>query len=149
MQEKEENCITAHQRPILGNAVPDQKKPNEEYESLQAHICQLLPGSLIISQAAGYLQPAACSSRRSFRRFLARPEKASSCLALPSLLQQLGGGSRPPPIRLQCVCSQPQQTNQQTTWTNIIFHPICSHFWKTSPDTELELDFKMVTKDEL
>ena len=90
MQEKEENCITAHQRPILGNAVPDQKKPNEEYESLQAHICQLLPGSLIISQAAGYLQPAAPDARSAvFWRDPRKPQAAWH--SLPSCSSWVGG----------------------------------------------------------
>ena len=106
MQEREQNCTTAHQRPILGATIPHQKKP-QQYESLQKalHIFSGVncpPGHSFHRPAVGL--PAICSlhslhtSRRSFRRFLARPEKA--LLALPPPAAGSGAQSRPRPTSL-------------------------------------------------
>ena len=90
------NCMTAHQRPILASAVPDQKKPNKEYERLQAAHAHIFvncsqghySSSHRLPAACCYLQPAAPDARSAV--FWRDPRKPCFCLALPSLLQQLG-----------------------------------------------------------
>ena len=78
---QEENCITAHQRPILAGTLPKQQKKPEQNESLKLEAHTPPPASTAPHLTGCWLSAACSSSRRSFHRFLARPEKA--LLALP------------------------------------------------------------------
>ena len=147
MQEMEQNCITAHQRPILGATVPHQKNP-QQYESLQKalHIFSGVNcprGHSFHRPAVGL--PAICSLH------CCKPPDARSAVfwrdprkpCWHSLPLQLGlGHSRGLGQQAFCLLSTSSPTHPAHL-PHLVFRHICTRLGKMSPDTEVKRNLKL------
>ena len=139
MQEREQNCTTAHQRPILGATMPHQKKP-QQYESLQKAL-HIFSG-VNCPRGHSFHRPAVCTANL---QTLVPPffgETRESPAGTPSPCSWVWGtvaASANKPF----VCSQPPHQLIPPTCPNLLFRHICTRLGKMSPDTEVKLNFKL------